>query len=278
MTVNSGTVLVAGSFDAPSAGRAVDFRVLLPADRAPGERLPLVLHLHGAMSSAASLEQARPLYDEAAARGDLPRAVVACASTPTQGGFYIDGPGGRWESVVAADFPAYLAAQYGPLGPTALLGASMGGYGVLKLAFAEPERYAAVAALSPVVFPGETPDGVPARALPSLLGELHDAMSLGSGDPAAYAANSVHGRARAHADRIRAARLPVLVDCGGADEFGLYEGAEHLHGVLDGLGVAHTYRLVPGAGHVGPEAVRRTEDAIAFVGRALREAAAQPSR
>ncbi|MGW5348942.1 alpha/beta hydrolase [Streptomyces sp. NPDC004031] len=264
------TALVSGSFHAASADRTVDYRVLLPADRAPGERLPLVLHLHGARSSAASLELLRPLYDAAVGRGDLPRAVVACVSTPTQGGFYIDGPGGRWESVVAADFPAHLAAHLGPLGPTALLGSSMGGYGVLKLAFAEPERWAAVAALSPVVFPGETPDGVPARALPSLLGELHAAMSLGSGDPAVYTANSVHGRARAHADRIRAARLPVLVDCGGADEFGLHEGAEYLHGVLDTLGVAHTYRLVPGAGHVGPEADARTADAIAFVGRALR--------
>ncbi|MFI0937533.1 alpha/beta hydrolase [Streptomyces sp. NPDC021020] len=263
------TELVEGSFHAASASRDVDFRVLAPADRAPGERLPLVLHLHGAMSSAASLEQARPLYDEAIARGAFPRAVVACASTPTRGGFYVDGPGGRWEAVVGADFPAHLAARFGPLGPTALIGASMGGYGALKLAFAEPERYAAVAALSPVVFPGETPDGVPARALPSLLGELHEAMSLGSGDPATYAANSVYGRARAHADRIRAARLPVLVDCGGADEFRLYEGAEYLHGVLDGLAVEHTYRLVPGAGHVGPESAARTADAIAFVGRAL---------
>ncbi|MFI0895615.1 alpha/beta hydrolase [Streptomyces sp. NPDC020983] len=260
----------AGSFHAASAGRDVDFRVLVPADRAPGERLPLVLHLHGAMSSADSLERARPLYEEVTARGDLPRALVACVSTPTRGGFYIDGPDGGWESVVAVDLPARLADGFGPLGPTALFGASMGGYGALKIAFAAPERYAAVAALSPTVFPGETPDGVPERTRPSVLGELHEAMSLGSGDPAVYAANSVHGRARAHAARIRAARLPVLVDCGAADEFRLYEGAEHLHRVLDGLGVEHTYRLVPGAGHIGPDADRRTVEALAFVGRALR--------
>lgn len=40
----------------------------------------------------ASPEQARPRYDEAAARGDLPRVVVAGAGTPAQGGFSVVGP------------------------------------------------------------------------------------------------------------------------------------------------------------------------------------------
>jgi S-formylglutathione hydrolase len=53
------------------------------------------------------------------------------------------------------------------------------------------------------------------------------------------------------------------------DEFLLHEGAEALHRLLTEIGVDHDYRLVPGVGHIGPEADRRTSDAIAFVGRAL---------
>ncbi|MER5737979.1 MULTISPECIES: alpha/beta hydrolase-fold protein [unclassified Streptomyces] len=262
--------LVEDSFASASAGRDVDYRVLLPADRARGERLPLVLHLHGAMSSAESLDRARPLYEDLYRQGAFPRAVVACVSTPTLDGFYLDRPGGAaWETLVTDEFPAHLASVHGPLGATALLGASMGGYGVLKAAFRAPERFAAVAALSPAVFPGETPGEVPAANLPSVLGELHRAMGHGSDDAAAYAGNSVQGRARRHAAAIRGAGLPVLVDCGAADEFLLHEGAAHLHGVLAELGIAHTFRLVDGAGHLGPEAEVRTGEAIRFVGAAL---------
>ncbi|MEU8885608.1 MULTISPECIES: alpha/beta hydrolase [Streptomyces] len=266
--------LVEERFTSASAGREVDYRVLLPSDRVRGERLPLVLHLHGAMSSSASLENARPLYEDLYRRGEFPRAVVACVSTPTLDGFYLDRPdGAAWETLVAEEFPARLAAAFGPFDGTALFGASMGGYGALKAAFRDPGRYAAVAALSPAVFPGETPGDVPEANRPSVLDELHRAMAHGSGDAAVYAGNCVQGLARRHAAAIRDAALPVLVDCGGADEFLLHEGAAHLHAVLGELGVAHTFRLVDGAGHVGPEAEDRTREAIRFLGGALRSRA-----
>jgi S-formylglutathione hydrolase len=173
------------------------------------------------------------------------------------------------ENAGSHSFPAHLANRFGPFDATALIGASMGGYGALKIAFADPGRYAAVAAISPAVFPGENPEAVPDRNTPSILGDLHEAMFQGTGDPAKYTANSVQGRARANAAEMRSARLPVLIDCGGADEFLLHEGAEALHELLVELRVPHEFRLVPGAGHVGPQAERRTRDAIAFVGHAL---------
>lgn len=256
-------------FSATSVSAPVEFRVLLPTSYVPGERLPFVLHLHGAMSSSASLEMARPFYETAWDEGTLPRSIVACPSTPTRGGFYIDGPQAGWETLVAEEFPQHLASRYGPPTAIAVIGASMGGYGALKLAFAHPERFAAVAAISPAVFPGENPDEIPERTIPSVLGELHAAMSGGTGDPGVYAANSVPGRARAHAAELRHARLPVLIDCGAQDEFLLHEGAEYLHRILTELDISHEYRLVGGAGHQGPEADRRTQDAIRFIGAAL---------
>jgi len=262
--------IITDLFTSASVGQPVDYRVLLPTDWEATERLPLVLHLHGAMSSSASLELARPHYDELFQRGDFPRSIVACSSTPTAGGFYINRPAAdSWETLISDEFPEHIAATYGAVGPTALIGASMGGYGALKVAFANPKRYAAVAAISPAVFPGERPDDVPAVNIPSVLGELHQAMSNESGDSDVYIANSVHGRARAHAQEIRDASLPVLVDCGAADEFRLHEGADHLHRVLDELDIAHEFRLVEGAGHLGPQAETRTKQAIGFIGAAL---------
>ncbi|TCN48162.1 S-formylglutathione hydrolase [Rhodococcus sp. SMB37] len=263
--------LVRTEFASSAVGDTVEYRVLLPPDWVRSEPVPLIVHLHGAMSSSASLELARPFYDELWADGDIPRAIVACPSTPTVGGFYINGPRQAWETMISEEFPQHVAVVYGHADVVAMLGASMGGYGALKAAFSTPDRFAAVAAISPAVFPGETPDDVPSRNIPSVLGELHRAMSEATGDPAVYASNSVYGRARTHADEIRDASLPLLVDCGALDEFLLHEGAEYLHRVLDELDIAHEYRLVTGAGHLGPAADERTRDAIRFIGSALDE-------
>ena len=255
------TAMITDTYDSVAVSAPVEYRILRPADWSSDESLPLVLHLHGAMSSAASLDLARPFYDQAWAEGTLPRAVVASPSTPPIDGFYLNWPTARWETLVAEEFGAHLAGLYGEPTAIALMGSSMGGYGVLKLAFTEPERFAAVAAISPAVFPGELPDTVPDHALPSVLGDLHRSMSLNTGDPATYVANSVQGRARANAEAVRQSELAILIDCGAVDEF--------LHGVLAELGIRHDFRLIPGAGHLGPEAELRTAAAIGFLGAAL---------
>ncbi|HEU4629466.1 MAG TPA: alpha/beta hydrolase-fold protein [Gemmatimonadaceae bacterium] len=268
MTSEDASSLLAGAFAARATGSRVDYRILLPAHARPGERLPLILHLHGAMSSAArSLEAARPIYEAAWSRGELPRAVVACATTPTVGGFYIDqADGPRWETLVASEFPEVVARRLDVGDVRAVIGSSMGGYGALKLAFREPERYVAVAALCPAIFPAEAAADVPERNRPSVLGDLHRAMGE---DEATYRSNSVHGILRANLDRIRAAGLGVYVDCGDADEFGLHDGALFLHRLLTECAVPHEFHSVVGAGHADAAASRRLADAVAFVGQRI---------
>jgi S-formylglutathione hydrolase len=268
MTIASGHSPTAGAFVARSTGSRVEYRALAPADLRRGERLPLILHLHAAMSSAErSLELARPSYEAAWRSGELPRAVVACATTPTVGGFYIDhADGARWETLVASELPEVIAQRLGAGDARAVIGASMGGYGALKIALREPERFAAVAALCPVVFPGETPDSVPERNRPSVLGDLHRAMGA---DDATYRHNSVHAIARANADRIRSSGIGIYFDCGDADEFALHDGATSLDRLLTELAIPHEFRSVAGATHADASTSRRLSDAIAFVGRRL---------
>jgi len=259
--------IIAGSFDARSTSSHVEYRVLVPSDASGGERLPVILHLHGAMSSSASLESAKLAYDAAWLRNELPRAVVACASTPTLGGFYINQPDGpAWETLVADEFPSVLRQRFDIEEVRALIGFSMGGYGALKLAFRRPEHYVAVAALCPVVFPGETPTSVPERNRPSILGELHRAMGQ---DAARYETNSVYGILRSNLDRILDAGLGIYVDCGDKDEFGLHDGARYLESVLTSLNAPHEFRSIAGAAHADAAAARRLADAVAFLGRRL---------
>jgi S-formylglutathione hydrolase len=111
-----------------------------------GSHLPLILVLHGANSSREVLAALQPLVDSMS----LPPSVLACASTPTVGGFYL----GRWEAFVGTTFPGFMAKRYGTdLARVSLMGSSMGGYGALKLAFVEPARFQAVAAVAPALLP-----------------------------------------------------------------------------------------------------------------------------
>ena len=257
------------AFRAETTGTEVEYRTLAPATL-PNGPLPLILHLHGAMSSSASLDAARSTYEGAWASGQLPPAVIACASTPTQGGFYIDYPEGpRWQSLVVDELPRRLASRYRLAPKAALMGFSMGGYGGLSAAFRHPERFLAVAALCPVVFPAETADAVPPRNRPSVLNDLNEAMG---GDAAAYADNCVHSLARKNAAAIRAENLQIFIDCGQKDEFHLHDGAAYLHQLLEGLSISHTFRSVPDAGHADAHAPARQEAAIGFLGEVLWQA------
>jgi S-formylglutathione hydrolase len=263
-------VLHIEELESQAAGR-VEYHVVTPPGWTAGERLPLVLMLHGANSSAASLDAQRAVLDELWAAGDLPRAVVGCVSTPTEGGFYLDWPGaGRgWATLAAREFPAELARRFGAdLNRIALTGGSMGGYGALRIAFADPGRFAAVATVEPAVFPGESADQVGPRNTLGVLAQLRAAMQ--DADPAAgYAGSHVVTGLRARADEIRASGLAIMIECGDADAFSLQDGAEYLHRVLWDLDISHEYHLRQGVDHVGPPMAGRQRDALLFVGRAL---------
>lgn len=237
----------------------VDYRVITPPGWNGSRSLPLLLVLHGAFSSSAILEENAAAYES-----EFPDAIVACASTPTQGGFYI----GEWEDLVAREFPKLVAEQFNAdLSRIMLLGASMGGYGALKMAFAEPGRYLAVATLSPAILPGETLSDVPPRNAPGVIGELRDTMAASG-----YENEHVVARLRRNADAVRQSGLWLRLECAGRDSFLLHEGAEYLHRVLWDIGVEHEYHLVQGADHVGPEAPARERRARDFLAESFRTA------
>ncbi len=221
------------------------------------------------MSSAASLEMARAAYEAAWVAGDLPPALVACASTPTQGGFYIDYPGGPlWETLVAQELPDYLAKHHQLASRRAAIGFSMGGYGALKMALRRPDAYQAVAALCPTVFPAEDLASVPARNRPAVLNELNQAMGS-----AGYDACSVYSVLQSNLGAVRSANLGMFIDCGELDEYGLLDGARYLDRVLTKLSVPHEFHPIPGAGHADAHAIGRQASAIRFIGHALQVAA-----
>jgi len=244
------TNLTRGTLPSEIVGAEVAYTVLTPDGWSADEPLPLILVLHGANSSADVLAMMQPIIDGA----DLPRTLVACVSTPTAGGFYLD----VWERLVAEEFPAHLAEAFGAdPREISLLGSSMGGYGALKIAFTDPARFAAVAAVSPALLPV----GAKARNTLGVLARFAAEMQ---------ATDSVPHRLRANADAVRASGLPILLRCGDFDVFKMHDGTEQLHRELWDLDIAHDYHLVGGADHGGPEATASLRAAFAFVGAAQR--------
>jgi S-formylglutathione hydrolase len=199
----------------------------------------MLLVLHGAMSSAAALELHAPTIEALWATGELPPAIVGCASTPTQGGFYIDWPDGpAWETVVE-ELPAHLVGA--DPARRAVIGASMGGYGALELVLAHAERYVAAAALSPAVFPGDTAATVPEANRVSVLGELLAAIE-------ASPADALSTRLTANAAALRAADGPaVFIAVGDRDDFRLHDRTEHLHRARCGTSACRTSTSSAGA-------------------------------
>lgn len=239
---------------------SVEYRVLTHPDWRREDGLPLVQILHGAGSSAASLDMLAPVIEGLWEVGELPPAVFACASTPTVGGFYT----GAWEAFVAEEFLSHLRTEFG-VGKVALFGMSMGGYGALKMAFRHPERYAAVVAIGPAIFP----EGASEAHLKGVLGQLYDLVSedWNDRDPGSLAS--------ANAEAIRAAGLAIYLECGDEDVFRLYVGAEALHRRLWDLRIRHEYRSLWGVDHVGPETPERQRAGLRFVGRILSGVAAE---
>jgi S-formylglutathione hydrolase len=227
----------------------VPYAVLAPSGQAP---LPLCILLLGAGGTRESLFDLQPLFERWWAEGAVPPMIVA---TPTAGlDYYVEDTAGpmRWDSFLAGDFVPHLRSAWNVTGSTLIAGISGGGYGALKLAFARPALFAAVAAMQPMLEPGLRESDVGPRnrlhhsagGPPRLIGPARDSSLWELNNPA--------NRARANARQIRDSGLAVYFDAGDRDFLNAHDGAEFLHRVLWDLDLSHEYHLIRGADHGGP--------------------------
>ena len=149
------------------APEGVPYAAILPPHYEKGGPIPLCLVLHGGGGTHQNLVDSKPIYDELWASGALPPMVLASASISPLG-FYLDHPGNkvRWETFIARDFIAHLRRTYkvgNDRNSTIITGISMGGHGSLRIAFRNPDRFAAVAVLEPAVDPALRLDDVTER-------------------------------------------------------------------------------------------------------------------
>ena len=221
---------------------AVSYAVIAPQHDGP---LPLCILLMGGGGSRQSLIDCQPLFDRWWSEGAVAPMLIA---TPSPGmSYYLD-----WDAFIVQEFIPRLCATCNVATTTAIMGISMGGYGALKIAFAHPEQFAAVAVMNPMIEPGLTDAEIGAR------NKIHHATGgpprlIGSTrDPELFVAHNPANRAIANASRIRNTALPIYLEAGDKDFVNAHDGTEFLHRVLWDLDISHEYRLIRGADHGGP--------------------------
>jgi pimeloyl-ACP methyl ester carboxylesterase len=243
---------------------------LAPAPAPAG--YPLLLCLHGGNGSADLLDTLTPIFERLWADGSLPPMMVA---TPSAGrSFYLDRFDGtvRWERFLLSEFLPHLITTTGAGrqgAAVALAGVSMGGLGVLRLAFRHPDRFVSVAAIEPGIEESTTFPNVLLRDRVYRDDALMQELFGNPIDPDHFHNNHPRAIAERNGHLIAAAGLDVYVECGDEDLLHLQYGAEALHRQLFTHGIDHEYRLVRGGNHVGSTLPDRVADALRFIGRSV---------
>jgi S-formylglutathione hydrolase FrmB len=124
-------------------------------------------------------------------------------------------------------------------------GMSMGGYGALRFAFANPQLFSSVSAHS-AALAAEAPHGGPETGAAPPLVRMLGALFGNPIDVAFWNENSPFGLAKKNAAAL--SRLKIYFDCGSEDSYGFDRGARALHDELDALHVKHEFHIYPG-GH-----------------------------
>lgn len=256
------------TFRSEALGRDVSYVVDLPPsyDSSPARRYPVVYAFHGLFEGPGFWERRElaPILARLRQQGGVPEFLVVAADGGNS--FFVNGPTGRFEDMAARDLVAHVEKTYrvvpGREGRAAL-GISMGGYAALRLAFAQPPLYRAVATHSAMLLERipSTDQGAGRwhmAAFNAVFGSPIDAARWAANDPIALAA------------KADPKAVPALyLDCGSEDRYGLAAGHRDLDAVLNERGIAHTLELAPG--DHGYDFVRgRLERSLRFLGHALR--------
>lgn len=238
--------LVAGemreqSMESAALGRTWSYSVYLP-DGYDGStaRYPVIYLLPGlSVRRGEWLELALPtLVDAQIAAGTMKRPIVVVPEIGASWG--IDGRE-RMQTALAEELPAEIERLFRTMpgrGGRAIAGISAGGFAALRLAMLHPDRYAAVALLSPAIYVPEPPANSGARR--SAVFGAHGF------DPAIWQA--LNYPALLPGFRAAGVSLPLYVGSGTADALGIAAHAIRLDAVWREIGMTAQLRLIDG-GH-----------------------------
>lgn len=270
------------SFESKAVHGDSRFSVFTPPSYAKGDKsYPVVYFLHGLFNDHTSWTIDRHgdiplLLDERMSTGQLEEMVLVFPDGDRS--FYTNYRDGSmsYEDLIVEELPAYIESRYrvrSGRASRAIAGTSMGGYGALKIAMRFPDRYIAVAAHSPIVFPVKNPLNVPAEARSGRLYEYLSTVFLTVyGDPfdqAYFDENNPLVLART----AQLDGLGIYFDYGTADRYnasvGLGQGLRMLDEALTARGIEHTFGEYPDEPHGWELVYTHIEESMNFLAARL---------
>ena len=235
--------------------RRADLACYVPLGHQAGQRLPLVILLHGVYGSHwAWLYKggAHRVLERLIAQEGLPPMMLAMPSDGLwgDGSGYVKHADADYAQWIVDEVPAAAAlAEPAVAGaPLFITGLSMGGYGALRLGALHAEKFTALSAHS---------SATRIEQLINIVEEPRELFQLADPDPLA-----VIDSLKAHAGRLP----PFRFDCGSEDF--LIEPNRELHRQLTEAGIAHEYQEFPGA-HTWPYWHEHLADSLRFFARHL---------
>ena len=235
-----------GTFYSAARRTTVGYTIGYPPGHGPGDRLPLVIALHGfGGNHSDALSGVTPSQAVAMKPGGTPLPPMALVTVDGGGGYWNPHPGDNPQAMLVDEL--IPRCQRAGLGAGArrigVLGISMGGYGAILLAEKYPHLVRAVAAISPAIWTSYA--------------------AASAANPGAYAsaADFAADDAVTHAAALDS--VPVRVASGSDDPF--HPGVQVLARSLPKT--AEVY-FGPGC-HTGPFFNAQEPPSLAFLGRYL---------
>ena len=152
----------------PALGHSIRAGVYTPSQPAPDGGWPVLYLLHGLggnENSWARLGSIDATLDRMIASGEIAPLMVVMPDAGNS--WYINstkvGGLGDYETALTQDLQAWVETGFpvrSERGGRAVAGLSMGGYGALRFALLKPERFVAVAALSPAIWQNVSKDAL----------------------------------------------------------------------------------------------------------------------
>ncbi|WP_420405653.1 alpha/beta hydrolase [Nisaea sp.] len=233
------------TLESPALGRKMRYSLYLPETAAAAGPLPVLYLLHGLGGNERdwqTLGKIEVMADRLIAGKAMP--PIAIVMPDAGNSWYVNSAAhGPYEDAILEDLIPKAETRHGVGGRAAnraVAGLSMGGYGALRLAFRNPEKFAMTGALSAAIFPD--------LARQEDITEQQTGFFKGAfGTPFDIATfnrqNFFSDIPSLAATRLRPA---IFITVGDDDGFGLYEGNLKLFLTLKRAGVPVEFRVTDG--------------------------------